>query len=322
MKPYILQGHTRPLNQVQFNREGDFLVTCGKDSLVNLWFSDNGERAGTFNGHNGAVWTTAINYDSTRLLTGSGDATGRLWDMTTGQELFKFQFNEPCRAVKYNIGETMAALSTDPFMDNVSAIRIVNIAENIEDQSDEVIRSITGPRGRITRLHWTDLNRSLLSASEDGYVRRWDVETGKLLEEVQLHEKTIQDMQMSADGTHFVTASVDRCAKLVDTQSLEVLKTYPSQVPVNSAAISPIFDHVLIGGGQDAASVTTTAGRAGHFEARFFQKLYEDEFANVSGHFGPINSVAFSPDGTTFASGGEEGYVRLHHLDADYFTGN
>jgi translation initiation factor 3 subunit I len=49
------------LSLSRFNREGDFLVTCGKDSLVNLWFSDNGERAGTFNGHNGAVWTTAVN---------------------------------------------------------------------------------------------------------------------------------------------------------------------------------------------------------------------------------------------------------------------
>lgn len=30
MRPYILQGHERPLNQVKFNREGDLLVTCGK----------------------------------------------------------------------------------------------------------------------------------------------------------------------------------------------------------------------------------------------------------------------------------------------------
>ena len=42
----------------RFTREGDFLITCGKDSNVNLWWADNGERAGTFNGHNGAVWTT------------------------------------------------------------------------------------------------------------------------------------------------------------------------------------------------------------------------------------------------------------------------
>lgn len=255
-------------------------------------------------------------------MTGAGDSTARLWDINSGAELFRFKFHEPCRAVRFNVGETMAAISTDPFMESVSAIRLVRIAEELDDQTDEVIASFTGPRGRITRLLWTDLNRTLISASEDGCIRRWDVETGKILQEAELHKSTIGDMQMSPDGTHFITASVDQSAKILDTQTLEVLKTFTSQVPINSAALSPTHDHVLIGGGQEASKVTTTADKAGHFEARFFHKVYKEEFAQVRGHFGPINAVAFSPDGTAFASGGEEGYVRLHHFDADYFTGS
>ena len=145
-------------------------------------------------------------------------------------------------------------------------------------------------------------------------------QTGKCVLEAQIHEKHIMDLQMSPDGTHFVTASTDRTAKIVDTVSLEVLKTFQSTVPINSAAISPLFDHVLIGGGQDASQVTTTSAKAGRFEARFFHKIYTEEFANVKGHFGPINAVAFSGDGTMFVSGGEEGYVRLHRFDADYFS--
>lgn len=35
-------------------------IAGSQDSSVNLWFTDNGERAGTFNGHNGAVWTCDI----------------------------------------------------------------------------------------------------------------------------------------------------------------------------------------------------------------------------------------------------------------------
>lgn len=67
---------------------------------------------------------------------------------------------------------------------------------------------------------------------------------------------------------------------------------------------------------QDAAAVTTTAAKAGYFEARFFHKVFCEEFANARGHFSPINSVAFSPDGTAFVTGAEEGNVRLHHFDA------
>ena len=69
-----------------------------------------------------------------------------------------------------------AVLSTDPFMAEASAIHIVNIADDIADQKDKVVRKLSGPKGRITRLVWTDLNRVVISASEDGFVRRWDVE--------------------------------------------------------------------------------------------------------------------------------------------------
>ncbi len=38
--------------------------------------------------------------------------------------------------------------------------------------------------------------------------------------------------------------------------------------PVNSAAISPLYDHVVLGGGQEAMEVTTTSSKAGKFDAR------------------------------------------------------
>lgn len=34
----------------------------------------------------------------------------------------------------------------------------------------------------------------------------------------------------------------------------------------------------------------------------------------MKGHFGPINSVMFTPDGKGYASGGEDGYVRVHQV--------
>lgn len=64
--------------------------------------------------------------------------------------------------------------------------------------------------------------------------------------------------------------------------------------------------------------MTTTSAKAGGFESRFFHKIYAEEFGNVRGHFGPINSVAFHPDGRSFTTGGEDGYVRIHHLGEDY----
>jgi len=67
-------------------------------------------------------------------------------------------------------------------------------------------------------------------------------------------------------------------------------------------------------------NVTMTDRRAGKFEAKFYHKILQEEIGGVKGHFGPINALAFNPDGRSFSSGGEDGYVRLHHFDSDYFN--
>jgi len=107
------------------------------------------------------------------------------------------------------------------------------------------------------------------------------------------------------------------------------LKTYVADTPLNTAAITPVKDfvppsviilmQVILGGGQEARDVTTTVARQGKFEARFYHKIFEDEVGRVRGHFGPLNTIAVHPKGTGYASGGEDGYVRVHQFDPGYF---
>ena len=59
---------------------------------------------------------------------------------------------------------------------------------------------------------------------------------------------------------------------------------------------------VVLGGGQEAREVTTTTTKAGKFDARFYHLIYEEEIGRVKGHFGPINSLKFHPDGKRWAS--------------------
>ena len=116
----------------------------------------------------------------------------------------------------------------------------------------------------------------------------------------------------------FISSSKDHTANLYDLDTLEKLHEYKTERPVNSAAISPIYDHVVLGGGQEAMDVTMTSTKIGKFDARFFHLVFEEEFGRVKGHFGPINSLAFHPDGQSYASGGEDGYVRINYFDQDY----
>lgn len=107
--------------------------------------------------------------------------------------------------------------------------------------------------------------------------------------------------------------------KILSSRNLAVLKSFPTDTPLNTAAITPKKDYVILGGGQAAMEVTTTSARQGKFEARFYHKIFEDEIGRVRGHFGPLNTIAVHPAGTAYASGGEDGYVRVHHFDKSYF---
>lgn len=49
------------------------------------------------------------------------------------------------------------------------------------------------------------------------------MQTGDLKEERKIHDGQINDLKMSQDGTHFITASSDKSAKLIDTQASQAL---------------------------------------------------------------------------------------------------
>ena len=54
-------------------------------------------------------------------------------------------------------------------------------------------------------------------------------------------------------------------------------------------------------------------------EEHFDGHAFGDELGCIAGHFGPVNTLAFAPHGRSYTSGGEDGYVRIQHFDAEYF---
>jgi translation initiation factor 3 subunit I len=44
----LLKGHERSITQVKYNADGDLIFTASKDSKPTAWFSDTGERFGTY----------------------------------------------------------------------------------------------------------------------------------------------------------------------------------------------------------------------------------------------------------------------------------
>ncbi|KAL7227937.1 hypothetical protein ACSBR1_022753 [Camellia fascicularis] len=401
MRPILMKGHERPWTFLKSNRDGDLLFSCAKDHTPTVWFADNGERLGTYRGHNGAVWccdrlgpqgrinravwgplnktiisagedavvhiwdsetgkllkesdketghkktitSLTKSADSSHLLTGSLDKSAKLRDIRSLTLIKTYVTEHPVNAVAMSPlldhvvlggGQDASAVATTDhcsgkfeakFFDKAQAYGILiwtrvtgcliriylgsrTLASNFglwliaSYETGESVLTIKGPRGRINRAVWGPLNKTIVSAGEDAIIRIWNSETGKLLKESDKetgHKKTITSLTKSADSSHLLTGSLDKSAKLWDIRSLTLIKTYVTERPVNAVAMSPLLDHVVLGRGQDASAVTTTDHCAGKFEARFFGKVLQEEIGGVKRHFGPINALAFNPDGKRY----------------------
>lgn len=314
MRPLMLHGHERAITQIKYNKDGDLLFSVAKDNKPTVWFSANGERLGTYNGHGGAVWCIDVNNDTSRVLTGSADNTARLWDCETGKELSSFSTGSAVRACGFSHNGKYLMYSTDAAMGLDCEIVLYDVR-----QTDAPIRKTLVKPSKVTAAVWGPFDQYVITGHEDGSISQLDLNDAEVIHSVTKQKALISDVQLSKDHTMFIAASKDTTAKLFDSEKLDLIKTYLTDRPVNSAAVSPLRDHVVLGGGQEAMEVTTTTTKAGKFDARFYHLVFEEEIGRVKGHFGPINSLAFHPDGKSYSSGGEDGYVRVHSFDPAYF---
>ncbi|KAJ1966511.1 translation initiation factor eIF3 subunit [Dipsacomyces acuminosporus] len=319
MRPILLQGHTRPLTQIKYNSDGDLLMTVAKDTVANLWYSHNGERVGTYSGHQGAIWTIDANKSSTLVITGSADNTARLWHAETGKMLHTWELPTAVKRVEFSHDNRYVLMVTEERMGHKSGIYVFAIDASTPEQSNEPIVILRPSPSKATVAAWGYLDKYIVAGHEDGSLTLYDWKYEEISRRGPAHDDTITDLQMSSDGTYFVTSSKDKTARLFETSTLNPLKMYKADTGINTATMTPTQDLVILGGGQAASEVTTTSSRQGKFESRFYHKIFEDEVGRVKGHFGPINTLAVQPDGKGFASGGEDGYVRVHHFDSDYF---
>ena len=67
-----------------------------------------------------------------------------------------------------------------------------------------------------------------------------------------------------------MTAAVNGC-KVMDPETLEVIRYFKTELPMNTVAVSPLFSsesnpkyHLVMGGGIPAREAAMTAGNAGY----------------------------------------------------------
>jgi len=341
MKPILLNMHSRPLTMVKFNREGDLMYTSAKDSMVYCSRTADGELWGSFDGHQGAVYAFDITFDGKIMVTASADGTVRFWEALTGQCFYVLEHGGICKFVEWNtkpFAQTKIVTCNDRFRsreqgetkDRVCVWHYTTVNTAPEKSEPELILTIDKALPmKAHKVGWGPFDETLISIHEEGTVFIWNSMTGEELKYVQAHRGSITDMQFTDDRMMMLTSSKDQSIKVWQLADFEIVKDLKSDRPFNSCTISPLCFakdpkdaryHVMAGGGQEAIDVTTTAGAQGKFEAVLIHLVSEEDLGTIRGHFGPMNYIRFLPDGSGFATGGEDGYVRIHHFDKDYFN--
>lgn len=336
-QPILLKGHERSITTVKYNADGDLLFTAAKDQHPTVWYADSGERLGTYNQHKGAIWDVDPSWDSRYLLTACADGNARLFNATTGEFLARMPHKGVVRAVAWGEDTKLFATAADPLhtrdlgtinVFDFPSADILGEAPNpnstVEDRAPTHLPKFeiqVDDNDKCVCLGFTIANQHIIAGFDSGKIIKYDAATGKeLMRRKDIHTDRVNRLSFNRDKTLFITASKDCSANLIDPFTLEVVKTYKTERPINGAAISPTMPHILIGGGQDAQAVTTTSSSQGKFETRFFHMIYGTEFGRVKGHFGPINALAIHPWGKSYASGSEDGFIRLHHFDMSYMS--
>lgn len=197
-----------------------------------------------------------------------------------------------------------------------------------EKTSLEHIQTIEPPKDHIiTCIKWGPLDETIFYCTDRGRLIQYDVQTCKVVNVRDVHRSEVFSMHFTPDFCMLFTCSRDGSCKLLHPETFDEIRCIQNDFPARSCYMSPLYDaeenqkfHLLVCGGQDAKDVTTTGASAGGFEIKLYNIIYNESLANIKGHFGTVHSVAFHPDGMSFATGSEDGYVHYHRMLPEYFT--
>ncbi|XP_033101884.1 serine-threonine kinase receptor-associated protein-like [Anneissia japonica] len=286
--PLSCSGHTRPVVHLAFSKitpYGYFLISASKDGKPMLRQGDTGDWIGTFEGHKGAVWSATLNAEATRAATGAGDFSAKVWDSVGGSELHNFSHKHIVKAVDFS-RDTRLLLTGS----NEKLLRIFDLSQ---PESDPEI--LAGHEGSIRHALWCADNKRIITAGEDKTVRVWDVSNKCVINKIDFESSSLS-LELSQDDSILVVTHKNTIS-FYNTENFTKIKELTVPAQVYSASLHP-DKTCVVAGGEDF---------------KLYKLDYDTgaELESYKGHFGPVHCVRYSPDGELYASGSEDGTLRL-----------
>jgi WD40 repeat protein len=215
-----LGGHTDRVNSAVFSPDSRKLLTASNDGTARLWDAATGSLLATLSSHTGIVHDAVFSADGNRIVTVSQDRTAGLWD-SQGHLIKKLDgHTSAIRTIAFSPDSSLLVTGSDDF-----SIRVWH------SRDGTAAAVLIGHGGPIASLAFPG-NARVLSASGDGTVRLWDLETSQPLVISDKRSYNGGQGAASSDGVLVSMSWGDAEVHVFDTASGKLtmtLKTLPSE---------------------------------------------------------------------------------------------
>jgi WD40 repeat protein len=268
---------------VAFSRDGSLLVSGSGDGTVRLWDAANRMVIRTFASGSNRVNSVVFSPDDSLLVAGGNDGLVQRWDVSSGQALDPlFGSTSAVNAVAFApAGMTLAAASDD------GDVYLWNA------QTGEPLFALKAHTAFVMSVAFSPDGTQLASAGADHAVRLWDVQTGEILAELSGHSAAVVSVAFSPDGTRLASADADHVIRLWD-----ITTTFQSRLllghteNVNGVAFN--MDGTLLASAAGGIDDNTV----------WLWNVATGAPLRILRFDGPVEAIAFSPDGRLLATGG------------------
>lgn len=283
------------VRRVAFSPNGNLIATTNFDQFsATIWDPKTGKSVRSMIGHTAPLWSVAFSPDGRYLVTASEDSTARIWEVSTGDEILALQghTNQVISAVFSPDGRHVATGGSDAqlIVWDASTGEIITTYQN----NTQIWDVMYNP------------NRSQL-AFTDGVngVTVLNAETYQLLYQKRYHTEIVRALDYSPDGSQLVTTSWDTTSVVMnaaDGSVAYILRGHFGRT-IMDVAFSPTGDSLA------------TAGDLGIYKLWDTSLIKGGEAGQVQASLGPINRLAYSPNGSLLAAAGEFASAAIYNLE-------